>query len=576
MGVPLINIAFSHRIVAYFGVLIVFTLSLLGIVGWIGLYEEPAGMHRFRIGIMLGVVAYSAGVLGLLWFLTRSLNRAEDARLESEKKFRLIQEISHEGLTILCPVRSKDGRIVDFVWEYVNPAAGRIFRQAPEDLAGRRLLEVLPGFKANNDLFEYYVRVAETGQPGDDGYCYEAEGGRGWFHNMAVKLGDRIAVSFSVITDRKQSEQSIKEGLDMLAKAEHIGHTGSWRRDLTTDYIDWSDGTHRIFGFPENEKVSLQKFMSKFHPDDLADLVEKVQKTVEKGTPFVGEYRILRPDGITRHIETRGEASLDSRGKPVILHGTVLDITEKKILEDGLIKAQKLESLGTLAGGIAHDYNNLLAGIMGNIELAKMDIAPTDPAYAVLTEAEKAAMTARDLTQQIITFSKGGYPLSKIMQIGDLITQAVRLALSGSSTETKWTVADDLPEVQVDENQIRQVVQNITINAQEAMTQGGTLFIHIDKVWIQSDTTLPLEEGNYIQMVFRDEGSGISAENLKRIFDPYFTTKAMDYKKGIGLGLSICYSIIKKHRGHIEVESKPGRGTTVTIYIPGYLGQGRK
>jgi len=246
----------------------------------------------------------------------------------------------------------------------------------------------------------------------------------------------------------------------------------------------------------------------------------------------------------------------------------ITDITEMRALEDELIKAQKLDSIGTLAGGLAHDYNNLLTAIMGNMDLAKMYIDKDNQARAHLAKAEKAALTARDLTRQLITFSEGGYPQGEVMPIQDLLRESVRLGLSGANTKTAWRIAEDLPEVKIDANQIRQVIYNIVINAQEAMPQGGSLFIEADKAILGPDNPLALNAGSYVRLAFRDEGRGISPENLPKVFDPYFTTKDMGSAKGIGLGLSICYSVIKRHGGHITVDSTFGNGTTVTVYLP--------
>jgi PAS domain S-box-containing protein len=371
--------------------------------------------------------------------------------------------------------------------------------------------------------------------------------------------------------DRKQAKDALQESLEILAKAEQIGHMGSWKMDVSHNTFSASAELRKIWGFAENEIISLEKVLSRFHPDDLDRMREIIQAAAGKGDPSVSDYRIILPDGTIRHISGNTEATLDPQGKTVFIHGTVQDMTEKKRLEDELIKAQKLESIGTLAGGLAHDYNNLLTVIMGNIELIKMDVSRTDKTYARLTAAESAAINARDLTQQLITFSQGGYPVSRIMPIRDLITESVRMSLSGSDTKTEWKVADDLPEVKIDETQICQVIHNIVINAREAMPQGGTLYIEADKTFLRPDNVLSLFEETYVRLIFRDEGPGISAEDLPRVFDPYFTTKDKGTTKGMGLGLSICYSIIKQHGGHILIDSKESIGTTVTIYIPAVM-----
>ncbi len=374
--------------------------------------------------------------------------------------------------------------------------------------------------------------------------------------------------AFLDITERKQTEKALKDNMAILAEAERIGHMGSWRRDLVSNRTYWSTETCRIFGISENEEILFETFKSRIHPEDLDGLLNKIKESENKGTPFEAEYRIILPNGTIRYIYGKAEATLSMEGKPVTINGLSLDITERKRLEDELIKAQKLDTIGTLAGGIAHDYNNLLAVIMGNIDLAMVLISENDQAYAVLKKAEQAALKARDLTQQIITFARGGYPLSKIIDITECLTQSVGLALSGSNIRPEWNIEGDLPEVKVDENQIRLAIQNIVINAREAMPQGGTLSIDINKSLLNHDNTLSLPEGTYVRLTFRDEGTGIPAEILPKVFDPYLTTKDMGTTKGMGLGLSICYSIIKRHMGHIMLDSKEGVGTMVIIHIP--------
>lgn len=611
---------------------------------------------------------------------------------QSNERLRVAQELSLDAFTILTPVRNKNGTIVDFRWDYVNPVAGRILKYVPEDLFGRRLLDVLPGNQANSDLFARYVRVFETGEPHDYEVCYESEEIQGWFRNMAVKLGDSIAVSFSDITERKQAEAALrdsedrfkglaesmsllvwitdaqgtsiyhnprfeeytglkdatseerwqlvhpddislvqeawveylrnggdfqtryrlrgkdgsyrwflgrstvvrdadhrvvktfatatdiddlirteailKDSLHILAEAERIGHTGSWKRELATNHIDWSPGMYRMFGIPDGKPMSLEIFGSLIHPEDRSSLYGKLQETIRKGTPFKGEYRIVRPGGAVRILSGRVEATLDSTGKPTHIYGTAQDITERKRLEEGLINARKLESIGTLAAGIAHDYNNLLTSILGNMELAKMCLEKTDSSYAPLAKAQEAAMKAAVLTRKFITFARGDHPAMKFLDVRKLLAQSVMLALSGSNTKAEWKIADELFRINADENQIGQVIHNIVMNVREAMPHGGILSVEAGNSRLNPENPQSLPAGPYVRMTFRDQGMGISAENLPRVFDPYFTTKEMGAVKGMGLGLSICYSIIKRHGGHITVDSTVGVGTTVTIYIP--------
>jgi nitrogen-specific signal transduction histidine kinase/CheY-like chemotaxis protein len=241
-----------------------------------------------------------------------------------------------------------------------------------------------------------------------------------------------------------------------------------------------------------------------------------------------------------------------------------IDITDRKAREEELLYGRKLESIGILAGGIAHDFNNLLAGILGNIELAKMLTVREGNVYERLEEAGQATLRAKDLTMQLLTFSKGGEPVKSIIAIGELIKESVRFALRGSNVKCEFSIPDNLWPVDVDEGQMNQVVNNVIINADQAMPEGGTITVACENVTLGASEVPPLKEGKYIRISVEDRGIGISKEHLSRIFDPYFTTK----QRGSGLGLATSYSIIKKHHGQITVESARGVGTVIRIYLP--------
>jgi PAS domain S-box-containing protein len=247
--------------------------------------------------------------------------------------------------------------------------------------------------------------------------------------------------------------------------------------------------------------------------------------------------------------------------------GTVLvlrDVTEQERLEQELVRATRLESVGVLAGGIAHDFNNILTAVMGNLALAQLDIPPGTPAGTSLRLAEKAALRARDLTQQLLTFAKGGEPVRAAVQLDAIVREMAAFALHGSQIKAHYDMAPDLWPADADKGQIGRVVQNLVINAVQAMPHGGRLQIVARNDALDSLSQPGLAPGDYIQIAIADTGEGINPEHLTRIFDPYFTTK----QSGTGLGLAAVYSIVKKHRGHIEVDSQPGQGTTFRIWLP--------
>ncbi|MBI5536073.1 MAG: response regulator [Deltaproteobacteria bacterium] len=238
--------------------------------------------------------------------------------------------------------------------------------------------------------------------------------------------------------------------------------------------------------------------------------------------------------------------------------------TEKARLEEALITAQKLESIGLLAAGIAHDFNNLLTSILGNISLSRSYARSGRPVEERLQDAEQATHRARHLTAQLLTFSTGGAPVRKALDIREVVRPSGTFALRGSATRCDFLLPDDLWSVVADEGQLGQVVQNLVINAEQSMPSGGTIRIKASNREVTPEDSLPLRAGSYVCVEVHDEGVGIPRDDLPRIFDPFFTTKP----RGHGLGLAVCYSIVQRHDGHIAAESTPGSGTVVRFYLP--------
>jgi two-component system, cell cycle sensor histidine kinase and response regulator CckA len=272
-------------------------------------------------------------------------------------------------------------------------------------------------------------------------------------------------------------------------------------------------------------------------------------------------------DGNILRVETKAFPLKDASGQVTSVIESITNITAKHLLEQERLKMQKLEAVGTLAGGIAHDFNNLLQGVFGYISLAKLTAYGRKKSLAALEQAEKALQMSIKLTNQLLTFSKGGKPVKKLIDLSLTIENAVQFALSGSRSDYRIVADDGLWQVEVDEGQISQVIQNIVLNAEQAMLEGGRVEITARNVHIaHNDPLQGLEKGRYVQISIKDSGIGIPEEYIAKIFDPYFTTK----EKGSGLGLATSYSIIKNHSGLIEVKSEVGKGTTFFIYLPAF------
>jgi len=297
--------------------------------------------------------------------------------------------------------------------------------------------------------------------------------------------------------------------------------------------------------------------------DGLSDIMKTLPKiTGGKPQSYQYETSVVNRDKQTIPVEIALSRTIWQNKEAVIV--IIRDITERKKREEYLLKRDKLESVGVLAGGIAHDFNNLLTGILGNISLAKISLNPEDSIYKIMMDAEKASIMARDLTWQLLTFSKGGAPIRQTASISELIRDSATFSIRGANIKCAFTIPEDLGILEIDKAQISQVIQNIIINAEQAMLTGGIIYITAENVTVMADDELPLNNGNYVKITIKDTGIGIPEELRTKIFDPYFTTK----EGGSGLGLATAYSIIKNHDGYISIESEVGKGTSFHIYLP--------
>jgi PAS domain S-box-containing protein len=291
--------------------------------------------------------------------------------------------------------------------------------------------------------------------------------------------------------------------------------------------------------------------------------VEKVLNTGQI-IELVNHTVLIARDGSERSIADSGAPIRDAKSRIIGVVLVFRDVTEREKTAKELLRIQKIESVGVLAGGIAHDFNNILAAILGNLSLSLIDKDLSAKTRVYLQEAEKASMRAKGLTQQLLTFSKGGAPVRQVASLVEVIEDSANFVLRGKQATCQFSFPDNLWLANIDKGQISQVIQNIVLNACQAMVGGGIIRIACDNVdtFGEPNHTL-LREGKYLKITISDDGPGIPADVVGRIFDPYFSTK----KAGSGLGLAITHAIITKHEGQISVTSSPGHGTTFTIYL---------
>jgi len=419
------------------------------------------------------------------------------------------------------------------------------------------------GSKHENDMFEELMKCIETVKNKEfPEMKYENK-----YLSISIAPFSEGAIIISQdITERKRVEKALKQNEQRFRLIEETIPSLLVITDREGDNIYVSPNCEEITGYTMDELIG--NFIWWVHEDDM----DRARKVFEKafdehihGRNF--EYKAVKKDGKIWYASSSWEPIINEKGDFQGMVLQTIDISDKKIMEEEIAKAQKLESIGILAGGIAHDFNNFLTGIIGNISLAKLKIEPEDEVYEILTESEKAAQSAKSLTQQLLTFSKGGVPIKEKADIKDLLRESVNFVLAGSNVKCEFDFEENLWEVVIDKGQMNQVVNNIALNALEAMPQGGAIVIKTENTELSGTKKIPLKKGEYVKITIRDTGVGIADSNISKIFDPFFTTK----QKGSGLGLATVFSIIKKHKGFIYVESGLGKGTAFHIYLPASL-----
>lgn len=393
------------------------------------------------------------------------------------------------------------------------------------------------------------------------------------FYEYKIRKNRELLQSFNTKLESRVKERTIdlqNESTKLLVTLRSIGE-GVITTDTSGNVVLINKITEQLTGWTQQEAVGLPI-------EDIFDIIHTktgelcnngVKKALRSGEIIAFEINttLIAKGGGQYHIKNSVAPIIDHEQNVI---GTVLvfrNVTEERRTEIELLKIKKLESVGILAGGIAHDFNNILAGILGNIELAALYTTPEHRASPLLEDAKNASIRATKLTQQLLTFSKGGDPVKHTSSLKKIILDSANFVLHGSSVVCDYQFPDDLWVVEVDAGQISQVIQNIILNSRHAMPDGGIIKVCCENINDGAEETLSLPNGKYIKTTITDSGTGILEKHLEKIFDPYFSTK----QQGSGLGLAICHSIISKHNGNVSVQSELNKGTIFTIYLPASL-----
>ena len=372
-----------------------------------------------------------------------------------------------------------------------------------------------------------------------------------------------------LIAELQQTEETLRERETHYRLLTENASDVVWKVDGEYRFSYISPADERLRGYRSDEVIGRHVF-EWFDEEGIATLKklalqrqEVEQRGIKSGVvTFEARHRCKDGRWIWGEVSSTPERNAD--GTITGYYGITREITERKEHEKELLKIEKLESLGALAGGIAHDFNNILTGIMGNISFAQMFLDDSHKAYKPLAEAEKASVRAGELAYQLLTFARGGEPVKKLVSLRHLVNETVSFVLRGSNVKGCIEIPDSIDAIEADEGQMNQAFHNIIINATQAMPEGGTLTVTARNETLSDGNPMNLPRGSYVRLSFADQGIGIPEDSLKRIFDPYFTTKS----SGKGLGLASAHSIVKRHGGHVGVSSETGRGTIFTIHLP--------
>ena len=380
------------------------------------------------------------------------------------------------------------------------------------------------------------------------------------------------------ITERKRAEETLRESREELSMALEVGNAGIWEWNSTLGQVHFDARFHTMLGYMPGElPTTLKEWHSYHHPDDVPTLWPKVEAFIKGTLPvFESEHRIRNKMGLWSWIFTRGKiVSHTATGEPEQFIGIAMNITDRKALETQLLQAQKMESIGRLAGGVAHDFNNMLQVILTHTDMALSQVLDSQSFHTDLEEIRKAAERSSDLTRQLLAFARKQTIIPQVLDLNDTVTGMLKMLsrLIGEDISLVWMPGSNIWPLKIDPSQIDQILANLCVNARDAIADVGKIIIETDNKIIDEDyctTHMDFLPGLYVRLSVSDNGCGMDKETSASIFEPFFTTKGVG--AGTGLGLATVYGIVKQNNGFINVYSELDKGTTFSIYLPRYVG----
>ncbi len=488
--------------------------------------------------------------------------------IDQDELFRYLVQNSSDVMALL----EQDGVI-----RYLSPSAEAVLGFPVDMLIGRKAQELvhpedLETILAQNTSSAFVpgaqIAFSYRVQHADGSWIYLDSIATNLLHHPQIA---GFVVNTRDVTERKMAEQVLameKEWLSVTLRS--IGDAV-----ITTDIkgrVAMINNTaEQLTGYTQKEAENrlLEEVYHVIDPATSERLPLPVEQMAtrsmdEVAPPSDTECVLVSRDGSERLVSHSAAKIRDLDGKVIGMVVVFRDITDKQRMAEEIGRAQRLESVGVLAGGIAHDFNNILLAIINNVSLARARVADDMEVHGRLEDAERASLRARDLTRQLLTFSKGGAPVLNVHRLPGIIRESIEFVLHGSNIEVQFDIQPDLSAVEVDAGQISQVLNNLAINAMQAMPEGGRIKVSAHNTTLPPNNTYSLSPGGYVHISVEDNGPGIPRQIIGKLFDPFFTTK----ENGSGLGLAISYSILRSHKGVITVESVEGEGATFHILLP--------
>jgi PAS domain S-box-containing protein len=388
-----------------------------------------------------------------------------------------------------------------------------------------------------------------------------------------------LVLAAAVQLERGQATQALARSEDRLHRALDAARMGTWFWSVKSNTLSWDENLRQLYGLASGESVTnYEQFLARVHPDDRNFVADVVQRTMEDGGNLDYTFRILLPDGRVRWIADQGEIGRDESGNPIYLTGVCTDVTDRRITEERLRQAHRMESVGRLAGGVAHETNNQMSVVLGAADFILQRPDVPEAVRADVEFMQKAAQRTAAITGQLLAFSRRQVLKPEVLNLNTVVSgwEPVLRRVMGADCGVVLRLTPDIGPVRADPGQLEQVLLNLALNARDAMPRGGTITLEtfsteLSGEYLRLKPDTAVRPGRYTVLVVTDTGHGMDKATLSHIFEPFFTTKGVG--QGTGLGLSVVYGIVKQSDGYIWVYSEPGQGTTFKIYLPARAGQ---